>query len=84
MEARKIAGDVITVHSCPTCGTGHESKTDAKKCCPLEIEKHFECGSCGDIFDSKADAKNCCQIWQCTWCGEEFDIKVDANECCKD
>ena len=84
MNARKVFEKAITLFICPTCASEHDTKGEAKKCCPLEIETVFNCATCGEFHDEKKDANNCCIEWECTDCGEVFDDKKDANNCCKD
>ena len=71
-----------SLFKCPACSQEHETKSEAKSCCP--VEQAFTCDECSEEFDERKLAKACCSSWVCEYCGSEFDTKKEAKNCCKD
>ena len=44
---------------CGACDTIHDKRSDAQKCCPLQIHKGWFCENCEDIYDNQEDAMKC-------------------------
>ena len=81
-DAYKEGAEYKTIYKCPACSEEHETKGEAKNCCP--IEKAFLCDGCSEEFSTPSLAKPCCTIWVCEYCGSDFPEKKGATNCCKD
>lgn len=70
------------------CGEQHETKAEAKACCPPEIKSGYPCPECGTIHETKAQVKGCCDLtayadepfFVCSDCGEEETTEEEARD----